>query len=69
MTARDTPSTTSPCGTCRQELREFCALNMPTHLIEPKYDEAVNYGETILETTLDELLPHSDLEHLELARS
>jgi cytidine deaminase len=70
MAARDVPSAISPCGICRQVLREFCALNMPILLVASNYDEAVEDEKTILETTLDELLPHSfGPEHLELPRS
>jgi len=66
----DVPSPISPCGICRQVLREFCALNMPILLVASNYNEAAEDGKTILETSLDELLPHSfGPEHLELPRS
>jgi cytidine deaminase len=43
---------------------------MPILLVASNYDEAINDGKTILETTLDELLSHSfGPEHLELPRS
>lgn len=42
----------SPCGGCRQVLREFCPLDMPILL-------ANEAGEVVDETTLAELLPRS----------
>lgn len=43
---------------------------MPILLVASNYDHAVEDEKTILETTLDELLPHSfGPEHLELPRS
>lgn len=41
----------SPCGVCRQVLREFCAEDMPVVFA----DAERNY----IESTLGELLPHS----------
>ncbi|EJU03854.1 cytidine deaminase, partial [Dacryopinax primogenitus] len=55
----DVASPVSPCGICRQFVREFCALEMPVLLIPANYG---NYGDgkgEILETTLGDLLPHS----------
>ncbi|OSX64565.1 hypothetical protein POSPLADRAFT_1039444 [Postia placenta MAD-698-R-SB12] len=63
---------TSPCGICRQVLREFCALNMPVLLVPADYDQRVAEGKAgggVLETSIGELLPHSfGPEHLELPR-
>jgi cytidine deaminase len=42
----------SPCGSCRQVLREFCDDSMPILL-------ANEAGEVVDETNLGELLPHS----------
>ncbi|KAF7346186.1 Cytidine deaminase [Mycena sanguinolenta] len=33
----DVPSTISPCGMCRQVIREFCALDMPILLVPGDY--------------------------------
>ncbi|KAG8756530.1 hypothetical protein FRC14_002970 [Serendipita sp. 396] len=65
----DVASTISPCGICRQVLREFCALEMPVYLVAAGYDpskpseegegEEESDGKMVLETTLGALLPHS----------
>lgn len=75
---RDTDVTISPCGMCRQVLREFCPLNMPVFLVPGDYpkpqlpDRESKPGYTeggVRETTLEELLPDSfGPEHLELPR-
>jgi cytidine deaminase len=41
----------TPCGGCRQRIREFAALDAPIHIAGPKGVRA--------SFTLDELLPHS----------
>lgn len=41
----------TPCGTCRQVIREFAALDCPVHVAD-----AGGYRQSF---TLDELLPHS----------
>ena len=43
-------SFTYPCGVCRQVMREFC---------HDSFIVAVTDGETIIEHTLDDILPHS----------
>ncbi|KAI0081086.1 cytidine deaminase [Panus rudis PR-1116 ss-1] len=61
----------SPCGMCRQVIREFCAQTMPILLVPADYAERVAKGESdgILETSIGELLPHSfGPEDLELPR-
>ncbi|KAG8809743.1 hypothetical protein FRC17_003267, partial [Serendipita sp. 399] len=62
----DVADTISPCGICRQVLREFCSLEMPVYLVAAGYDppKAPEGGEEldsskVLETTLGALLPHS----------
>lgn len=63
-------STISPCGICRQFIREFCANNMPILLVPGDYSqvgESKPGADGVVETTLGELLPMSfgpeDLEH------
>ncbi|KAJ8507340.1 hypothetical protein ONZ45_g7754 [Pleurotus djamor] len=64
----------SPCGMCRQVLREFCSLKMPILLVPADYPQAewdpakLTEG-GVRETSLDELLPDSfGPEQLELPR-
>ncbi|TFK66148.1 cytidine deaminase [Pluteus cervinus] len=63
----------SPCGMCRQVLREFVSLKMPILLVPANYpspsdDETFTEG-GVRETDLDELLPDSfGPEELELPR-
>ncbi|KAH7923395.1 cytidine deaminase [Leucogyrophana mollusca] len=67
----DVPSAISPCGICRQVIREFCALDMPILLVPSDYPQSQTDSTDggILDTTLGELLPHSfGPEHLELPR-
>ena len=45
------PNPASPCGVCRQVLREFCADDMPVVF--------ANAARVVVESTLGELLPHS----------
>jgi hypothetical protein len=75
----DVPSSISPCGMCRQVIREFCALDMPILLVpgdypKPPGDESEGKpGVTaggVKETSIGELLPDSfGPEHLELPRT
>ncbi|KAF8653254.1 hypothetical protein AX16_004051 [Volvariella volvacea WC 439] len=67
----------SPCGMCRQVIREFCALEMPILLIPADYPSSVDSGGQVgklteggvREATLAELLPDSfGPEDLELPR-
>ncbi|KAF7313232.1 Cytidine deaminase [Mycena kentingensis (nom. inval.)] len=56
----------SPCGFCRQFIREFCPQDMPILLIPGDY-QSTKHG--ILETSIRELLPHSfGPEHLQMPR-
>lgn len=75
LSLSDVSSAISPCGMCRQVIREFCSLNMPILLVPADYPQPgePKSGFTeggVRETTLGELLPDSfGPEHLELPRS
>ncbi|ETW78562.1 hypothetical protein HETIRDRAFT_410632 [Heterobasidion irregulare TC 32-1] len=65
----DVAEALSPCGICRQVIREFCALAMPVLLVPAGYTSAVK-EDGIKETTVGGLLPDSfGPEHLELPRT
>ncbi|KAL5492737.1 hypothetical protein ACEPAI_4184 [Sanghuangporus weigelae] len=58
----DMPSVISPCGMCRQVIREFCSLDMPVFLVPGNYlDEGVEKSEKVdIKTmTVGQLLPES----------
>ena len=78
---RDLKSVASPCGLCRQVIREFCAPDMPILLVPGVYPEAPSESDKgsgadprigadgVLETTIAELLPISfGPEQLEMPR-
>ncbi|KAK7048281.1 cytidine deaminase [Favolaschia claudopus] len=75
----DVPSTISPCGMCRQVIREFCAQDMPILLIPGDYPKPPGHDSEgkpgiiaggIKETSIGELLPDSfGPEHLDLPRT
>ncbi|KAJ7074475.1 cytidine deaminase-like protein [Mycena amicta] len=59
-------SAISPCGMCRQFIREFCAQDMPILLVPGDY---VTTKEGVKDTSIAELLPDSfGPEHLDLPR-
>ncbi|KAI0656373.1 cytidine deaminase [Cubamyces menziesii] len=69
----DVLSAISPCGMCRQVIREFCAQNMPILLVPADYEERLTSGigdGGVKETSIAQLLPDSfGPEDLELPRS
>ena len=68
----DVASAISPCGICRQVIREFCAQSMPILLIPGDYEKRLAEGDVnggVKETSIAELLPDSfGPEHLDLPR-
>jgi len=48
----------SPCGVCRQFLREFCAQEMPIYLVSSTWSPD-QPAEKVVKTTMAELLPMS----------
>src|SRR6266852_1422409 len=57
---RDVAQPIAPCGICRQVIREVCALKMPILLVPAGYESTNgNNAPGLLETSLEELLPHS----------
>jgi len=46
------PRPCTPCGGCRQKLREFAAPDVPVHMVDPA-------GNLLLTRTLQQLLPDS----------
>ncbi|KDN39426.1 hypothetical protein RSAG8_08832, partial [Rhizoctonia solani AG-8 WAC10335] len=59
----------SPCGICRQFIREFCSLKMPIYMVKSSYTPAT--AETTSKAvSLEEILPYSfGPEHLEMPRN
>lgn len=56
------PTAISPCGMCRQVIREFCDLDMPVFLVPGNYlDESIDASKKadIKIMTVGELLPDS----------
>ncbi|KZP18777.1 cytidine deaminase [Athelia psychrophila] len=71
----DVKSAISPCGICRQVIREFCAPDMPILLVPADYPQPPKDGSVadgiggVKETSIGELLPDSfGPEDLELPR-
>ncbi|CAD6570413.1 MAG: hypothetical protein CYPHOPRED_003926 [Cyphobasidiales sp. Tagirdzhanova-0007] len=60
--AADIDEPCSPCGICRQFIREFCSLDMPILLIPSSHvpsDPSGLTSKAVIETTLGHLLPMS----------
>ncbi|CDO75392.1 hypothetical protein BN946_scf185012.g9 [Trametes cinnabarina] len=58
----DVKSAISPCGMCRQVIREFCAQTMPILLVPADYEQRLAEGVAdggVKETSIGELLPDS----------
>jgi len=53
----DVPECVSPCGMCRQVVREFCSPEMPILLVPGNYREGGNMEIKVM--TLEQLLPMS----------
>ncbi|KAF8600529.1 cytidine deaminase [Ceratobasidium sp. AG-I] len=54
----DVSATISPCGICRQFIREFCPLSTPILMVSSNYTPE-NASETVKSVALEEILPYS----------
>ncbi|EUC56049.1 cytidine and deoxycytidylate deaminase zinc-binding region protein [Rhizoctonia solani AG-3 Rhs1AP] len=65
----DVDEIVSPCGICRQFIREFCSLKMPIYMVKSSYTPAS--AETASKiVSLEDILPYSfGPEHLEMPRN
>ena len=62
QTDSDVASPLSPCGLCRQVIREFCAQTMPILRVPCDYEKRLAKGEPdggVKETSIAALLPDS----------
>lgn len=57
---KDIDNHCSPCGICRQFMREFCSLDMPIYLPFSSWTKEKDIeGTNVVNTTLGTLLPLS----------
>ncbi|KAG8711843.1 hypothetical protein FRC11_001676 [Ceratobasidium sp. 423] len=64
----DVDANVSPCGICRQFIREFCSLKMPIYMVKSSYTPATADA-TSKVMTVEEILPYSfGPEYLEMPR-
>ncbi|KAH7335618.1 cytidine deaminase [Rhizoctonia solani] len=65
----DVDEIVSPCGICRQFIREFCSLQMPIIMVKSSYTPATSDTASKV-VTVEGILPYSfGPEHLEMPRT
>ncbi|KAF8705144.1 hypothetical protein RHS03_05652, partial [Rhizoctonia solani] len=65
----DVDEIVSPCGICRQFIREFCSLKTPIYMVKSSYTPATS-DTAVKAVLLEDILPYSfGPEHLEMPRT